>query len=201
MATNRSLKWVEGELDLAQPVVNFCSSCGGSIVHRMPAGDNLVRAVCNVCGTIHYQNPRVVAGCIPERNGQVLLCRRALEPRRGYWTLPAGYMENGETLQDAAARECLEEAQARVAIGTPLAIVHVLHLAQVHTIFRARMLDAHFGVGAESSAVALFNEAQIPWAQLAFPGVSFALRCYFEDRRRAVESLHFGDFSLAAASQ
>jgi ADP-ribose pyrophosphatase YjhB (NUDIX family) len=160
---------------------------------QIPAGDHLPRAVCTACGTIHYQNPRIIVGCVPEWHGRILLCRRAIEPRRGFWTLPAGFMENGETLQHAAARESLEEAQTRVEIGSLLAIVHVLHAAQVHVLFRARMLDEHFGAGAESLEVALYEEAQVPWPELAFPSITFALRSYFEDRRRQREELHFSD--------
>lgn len=158
---------------------------------RIPAGDNRPRAVCPACGAIHYENPRIVVGCVPEWQGRVLLCQRAIMPRRGFWTTPAGFYEIGESLQDAAARESLEEAQVRVTIGSLLAVTHVLHAAQVHMTFRARMLDAQFGVGAESLQVGLYEEHEIPWEQIAFPSIDFALRCYFEDRRLARESLHF----------
>jgi ADP-ribose pyrophosphatase YjhB (NUDIX family) len=162
---------------------------------RIPPGDNRPRAVCTACGSIHYENPRLVVGCVPEWQGRILLCRRAIEPRRGFWTTPAGFMENGETLQAAAARESLEEAQTRVQIGSLLAITHVLHAAQVHVNFRARMLDADFGAGIESLQVALYDEADIPWEQIAFPSIEFALRCFFEDRSRGQESLHFSDIN------
>ena len=151
------------------------------------------RAVCTACGSIHYENPRIVVGCVPEWQGRVLLCRRAIVPRRGYWTTPAGFMENGETLQAAAARESLEEAEARVEIGSLLAISHVLHAAQVHVTFRARLLDGHFGVGAESLECGLYDELEIPWEDMAFPSITFALRCFFEDRRAARDALHFND--------
>jgi ADP-ribose pyrophosphatase YjhB (NUDIX family) len=162
---------------------------------RIPPGDNLPRAVCTACGAIHYQNPRVVVGCVPEWEGRILLCQRAIAPRRGYWTTPAGFLENGETLQAAAARESLEEAQAQVQIGSLLSITHVLHAAQVHVNFRARLLAGKFGVGAESLQVGLYQEAEIPWEQIAFPSIEFALRSYFEDRRLARESLHFSDIT------
>jgi ADP-ribose pyrophosphatase YjhB (NUDIX family) len=158
---------------------------------RIPAGDNRLRAVCGACGAIHYENPRIVAGCVPEWQGRILLCQRAIMPRRGFWTVPAGFYELGETLQEAAARESLEEALVRVAIGSPLAITHVLHAGQVHMTFRARMLDERFGVGSETLQVGLYEEHAIPWDQIAFPSIEFALRCYFEDRRAARESLHF----------
>jgi len=160
---------------------------------RIPPGDNLPRAVCTACGSIHYQNPRIVVGCVPEWQGRILLCQRAIEPRRGFWTTPAGFMENGETLQAAAARESLEEAQARVRIGSLLSITHVLHAAQVHVNFRATLLEGTFGVGAESLQVDLYPEADIPWGEIAFPSIEFALRSYFEDRRLAREILHFSD--------
>jgi len=162
---------------------------------RIPPGDNRPRAICSACGTIHYENPRLVVGCVPEHHGQILLCRRAIPPRLGFWTTPAGFMENGETLQGAAARESLEEAQTRVEIGSLLAITHVLHAAQVHVTFRARMLDGDFAAGAESLEVGLYDEADIPWQQIAFPSIEFALHCYFEDRRAQRETLHFSDIN------
>ncbi len=162
---------------------------------RIPPGDNLPRAVCTACGSIHYENPRLVVGCVPEWQGRILLCQRAIPPRRGYWTTPAGFMENGETLQGAAARESLEEAQSRVQVGSLLAITHVLHAAQVHVTFRARMLDGSFGAGHESLQVGLYEEAEIPWDEVAFPSIEFALRCFFEDRRAAREELHFSDIN------
>jgi ADP-ribose pyrophosphatase YjhB (NUDIX family) len=173
--------------------MKFCPACGQPVELRIPPGDNRPRAVCTACGTIHYENPRIVVGCVPEWQGRILLCQRAIAPRRGFWTTPAGFFEIGETLQNAAARESLEEALIRVQIGSLLAITHVLHAAQVHITFRARMLDGAFGVGAETLQAGLYDESEIPWDQIAFPSISFALRCYFEDRRAARESLHFSD--------
>ncbi len=170
--------------------MNFCSQCGAKVQLRVPPGDHLPRFVCEACGTIHYQNPRLVLGCVPEHEGRILLCRRAIEPRRGYWTVPAGFMENGETLQEAAARECYEEALARVEIGSLLSVVHVLHAEQVHVFFRAKMPLAEFGAGAESLEVALFGPAEIPWADLAFRSTDFTLRRYLEDRAAGRE-LHY----------
>lgn len=173
--------------------MKFCSTCGQPVELRIPPGDNRPRAICTACGTVHYQNPLIVAGCVPEWQGRILLCRRAIEPRRGYWTVPAGFMENGETLQAAAARESLEEAEARVEIGSLLAISHVLHADQVHISFRARLLDPNVAPGTESLEVGLYDESEIPWDDIAFPSIAFALRCYLEDRRQGVESLHFSD--------
>jgi ADP-ribose pyrophosphatase YjhB (NUDIX family) len=173
--------------------MKFCPACGQPVEMRIPPGDNLPRAVCTACGTVHYENPRIVVGCVPEWQGQVLLCQRAIEPRRGYWTTPAGFMENGETLQAGAARESLEEALARVQIGSLLSITNVLHARQVHISFRATLLEGRFGVGAESLQVGLYREQDIPWEQIAFPSIEFALRSYFEDRLLARERIHFSD--------
>jgi ADP-ribose pyrophosphatase YjhB (NUDIX family) len=180
--------------------MKFCANCGGPVQLTIPPGDNRLRGVCEACGAIHYQNPRIVVGCIPERQGRLLLCQRAIEPRRGYWTFPAGFYEIGETLPQAAARESLEEALARVQIGSMLAITHVLHAAQVHMTFRATLLDDDFGVGAESLQVGLYAEADIPWSALAFPSIDFALRCYVADRSAGREQLHFSTVDRPAAA-
>src|ERR1700728_3622156 len=170
--------------------MNFCSKCGAPVALRTPEGDHLPRYVCEACGTIHYENPRLVVGCVPEHEGRILLCRRAIEPRRGYWTLPAGFMENDETLQQAAMRESREEALADVEIGSLLAIVHVLHARQVHVFFRARLPTASYGVGHESLEVELFDLAAIPWPDLAFPSSEFALRHYLDDRQAGRDGYH-----------
>jgi ADP-ribose pyrophosphatase YjhB (NUDIX family) len=171
--------------------MNFCSQCGAPLRRAIPPGDHLPRYVCDACGSIHYQNPRLVVGCVPEHEGSILLCRRAIEPRRGYWTVPAGFMENGETLQQGAARESQEEALAEVAIGSLLAVVHVLHAHQVHVFFRAALPQARYGIGAESLEVALVRPAEIPWADIAFPSTDFALRRYLEDRATGSDAHHF----------
>jgi ADP-ribose pyrophosphatase YjhB (NUDIX family) len=162
----------------------------------VPEGDHLPRHVCTACGTVHYQNPKIVAGCVPEHDGRILLCRRAIEPRRGYWTIPAGFMENGETTQEAARRESIEEALAEVEIGSLLAVVHVLHANQVHVVFRARLPKPEFGAGAESLEVMLYGEDAIPWQDIAFRSVDFALRRYLEDRRAGLEPHHFTAIDL-----
>ena len=176
--------------------MNFCSHCGQPVTLRVPEGDHLPRHVCTGCGTVHYQNPKIVAGCVPEHEGRILLCRRAIEPRLGFWTIPAGFMENGETTQDAARRESLEEAQAEVEIGSLLAVVHVLHADQVHVMFRARLPKPEFGAGAESLEVMLCDEDSIPWRDIAFRSVDFALRRYLEDRRAGLEQHHFTAIDL-----
>jgi len=182
-----------GASTIPQTFMKFCSACGQPVEMRIPPGDNLPRAVCTACGAIHYENPRIVVGCVPEWQGRILLCQRAIPPRRGYWTTPAGFMENGESLQDGAARESLEEAQARVQIGSLLSVTSVLHAHQVHVNFRAHMLDGQYGVGTESLQVGLYEETDSPWAEIAFPSIEFALRSYFEDRRASTEAVHFND--------
>jgi len=175
--------------------MNFCPLCAQPVALKIPDGDHLPRHVCTACGAIHYRNPRLVVGCVPEYEGKILLCRRAIEPRLGFWTLPAGFMENGESMQMAAARESMEEALARVEIGSLLAIVHVLRAEQVHVMFRARLVNTDFGAGPESLEVELFDEADIPWSEIAFRSVDFALRRYLDDRRAGREDLHFHDLA------
>ena len=171
--------------------MNFCNQCGAKVELRVPAGDHFARHVCDACGTIHYQNPCLIVGCVPEHDGRILLCRRAIQPRRGYWTIPAGFMENGETLQQAAARESQEEALADVEIGSLLSIVHVLHARQVHVFFRATLLRPTFGPGPESLEVKLVSPEDIPWSDLAFPSTDFTLRRYLDDRKVGREQHYF----------
>ena len=172
-------------------VVKYCASCGSPRIERVvPDGDTLVRDVCAACGTIHYQNPKVVVGCLPEWEDRVLLCKRAIEPRMGLWTLPAGFLENGETLVDGALRETLEEADARVAIGDLYAVISLAQINQVYMMFRAQLLDVGFGPGAESLEVRLFDERDIPWESLAFRTIARTLRNYFLDRRLGAFTLH-----------
>ncbi len=165
--------------------MNYCSSCGGRLELRVPPGDSRERHVCTRCGEIHYQNPKLVTGCIPEyEDGRLLLCRRAIEPRYGLWTLPAGFMENGESCQEGAARETWEEAKARVEILQLYTTFNLPHIDQVYLLFRGRLADARFAPGEESLEVALFREEEIPWDELAFAVVRETLRLYFEDRRQ-----------------
>lgn len=175
--------------------INFCSSCGAAVELRCPADDNRLRHICTACGTIHYQNPKMVIGSIPEWEDKILLCRRAIEPRHGLWTLPGGFMENGETTSGAAIRETLEEANARIAIGDLYSMYSLPHINQVHLLFRARLLDLDFAPGAESLEVRLFSEHEIPWGEIAFRPVKFSLEHYFADRREGRFSLHIGEIA------
>jgi len=169
----------------------YCSVCGAErIEFRIPDGDTLPRHVCAACATIHYQNPKIVVGCLPEFGEQVLLCLRAIEPRRGLWTLPAGFLENGETLSAGAVRETLEEANARVAIGPLYTVISLPHIGQVYMMFRARLIDRDFGPGPESLEVRLFDEDEIPWEEIAFRTIGRTLRNYFLDRKLGAFGTH-----------
>lgn len=177
--------------------MKFCPECGAPVALRIPQDDNRERHVCTVCATIHYHNPKLIVGSIPEwEDGRILLCRRAIEPRHGLWTLPAGFMENNETTREAAARETLEEANARVAIGELYSMHNLPYINQVHLLFRARLLDLDFSPGVESLEVELFAEHEIPWDTLAFRPVKFTLQQYFSDRKQG--DFHFFNADLAA---
>jgi ADP-ribose pyrophosphatase YjhB (NUDIX family) len=172
--------------------MKFCSTCGATVSRKIPEGDSLPRYVCDVCATIHYQNPRMIVGCLPAWEDKILLCKRAIEPRHGLWTLPAGFMENGETLGAGAARETLEEANARVEIGALYAVYNVPHVNQVYMLFLARLLDLDFHAGTESLETRLFREDEIPWDQIAFATVRNTLTHYFADHARKHFGFHLG---------
>jgi ADP-ribose pyrophosphatase YjhB (NUDIX family) len=168
----------------------FCSLCAAPTELRVPEGDHMPRRVCTKCGTVHYENPRVIVGCVVEHGEHLLLCRRAIEPRLGYWTIPAGFMENGETLEAGAARECHEEALARVEIGSLLLLASIVPARQVHAFFRARLIGEDFGPGPESLEVELVEPAGIPWDELAFPSTRAALELFLADRAAGREDPH-----------
>jgi ADP-ribose pyrophosphatase YjhB (NUDIX family) len=163
--------------------MKFCNVCGGSINRLIPKGDNRERYVCSdeVCGEIHYQNPRIITGCLPIYKEQILLCRRAIEPRLGLWTLPAGFLENQETTQQGAERESLEEANANLDIKELYTIFDIPHINQVYFFYRAELLDTDFSPGIESLDVKLFKKEDIPWDELAFPAIKKTLEYYIED--------------------
>ena len=169
-------------MSIAIPI-NFCTQCGSSVSYRKPDGDDVDRHVCDDCGFVHYQNPKVVNGTIITADDKILLCKRAIEPRHGYWTLPAGFMENGETTYQGAERETWEEARARVVIKDLFLTANLPHINQIYMLFRAHLVDAAFEPGPESLDVALFDEAEIPWDEIAFPVISTALELYFKSRR------------------
>jgi ADP-ribose pyrophosphatase YjhB (NUDIX family) len=175
--------------------MKFCANCGAKVVQRVPPGDSLPRWVCDECGEIHYQNPKMVVGTIPEHEGRILLCRRAIEPRYGYWTLPAGFMENDETTAQAAARETEEEAGANIEMGEPFTLISVPRVNQVHLYYRARLRNLEFKPGEETLEVALMGEAEIPWKEIAFRTVGLTLKHWFADRSSGSFRFHAEDIA------
>jgi ADP-ribose pyrophosphatase YjhB (NUDIX family) len=173
--------------------MKYCSNCGAAVALVLPPGDDRPRYVCPACGTVHYQNPRMVVGCIPEWEDKILFCRRRIEPRAGKWTVPAGFLENGETVAAGAARETLEEARARVVRLVPFALFNLTFVNQVYFMFRGPLADGRFAAGDESLEAELFTEAQVPWDEIAFPVIRESLRLYFADRARGNFRFHMGD--------
>ena len=160
--------------------MKYCSDCGQTVSNKMADGDTRSRWICDACGTVHYQNPKIVVGCVPERDGKILLCKRAIEPRSGYWTVPAGFMELGESIAQGAARETREEACAEVEIGHLFASVDVVEAGQVHLFFTAKLLG-DFAAGDETLEAQMYAEEDIPWDDIAFRSGLYALEKYFED--------------------
>lgn len=173
--------------------MRYCNQCGAEVVGKIPAGDNRLRYVCVSCEEIHYQNPKIVAGCIPGYEDKVLLCKRAISPRYGYWTLPAGFMELKETSLEAALRETLEEANARVTASELYTVFNLPHVSQVYMMYRSQLLDLDFFAGEESLEVKLFAENEIPWDDLAFTTIKYTLKFFFQDQRDKNFHLHTGD--------
>jgi ADP-ribose pyrophosphatase YjhB (NUDIX family) len=178
--------------------VNFCSHCGAPVRQGVPAGDDRPRHICDQCGVIHYQNPKIIAGCIPVWENQVLLCRRAIEPRKGCWTLPAGFMEQGETLAQAASREAWEEANVRVQTSDLYTLFSLPHISQVYAFFLADMVENQFFPGAESLETRMFDEADIPWEEIAFETVFRTLTHFFVDRKSGSYRFHIEDIDRNA---
>lgn len=178
--------------------MKFCSWCGSAVDLKVPEGDNRERHVCSSCDAIHYHNPRIITGCLPVYRGpdgdRVLLCRRAIEPRLGFWTLPAGFMELGETVAEGAARETVEEAGARVIMGDLYCLFNLPHIGQVYTMYLAELPEPTFEACTEESLeVALFTEAEIPWKEMAFRTMTRTLQHYFIDRKSGLFPLHVED--------
>ena len=182
------------------PPVNFrshikhCRACGTAVTYRVPDdGDTRTRAVCPACATIHYENPLNVVGTVPVLGDRVLLCKRNIEPRWGKWTLPAGFMELGESTAQGAARETDEEAGAQFELGELFTLLNVIRVGQVHLFYQARLLSDTFNPGTETLEARLFKEDEIPWDDIAFRTVHITLERFFEDRRRGVFSFHHVD--------
>jgi ADP-ribose pyrophosphatase YjhB (NUDIX family) len=162
-------------------VMKYCSQCGDVVSHRIPDGDNRARFVCESCDTIHYQNPKIVTGCLPFHEKRVLLCKRSIQPRQGFWTLPAGFLENGETTEQGALRETQEEANANAEIIELYTLFSLPHISQIYLFYRAELTDLDFYPGAETLETRLFEEHEIPWDNLAFPVITETLRHFFSD--------------------
>jgi len=174
--------------------MNYCSHCGSDqLVQKIPSGDNLPRFVCEKCDTIHYQNPKIVTGCLPTWEDKILLCKRAIEPRYGLWTLPAGFMENNETVEQAAARETWEEARAHLEPLSLYAVFSLPYISQVYIMFRAQLRELTFAPGTESLEVRLFSQDEIPWEQLAFLVIRQTLKDYFQDRMTGQFPVHVSE--------
>ena len=163
--------------------MKFCSECGKTVTWRIPSGEDRKRHVCNSCDTIHYQNPRVITGCLPIYQDKILLCKRAIEPRLGLWTSPAGFLENGETSEEGAIRESWEEARTNLRINHLYTLFNLPHVNQLYFFYHATMTDMKFSAGPESLTVALFRENEIPWDSLAFAVVERTLQYYFNDKK------------------
>ena len=175
--------------------IKHCKVCGGATAYTVPVDDNRERATCTLCHTVHYENPLNVVGTVPVWGDQVLLCRRNIEPRYGLWTLPAGFMELGETTAQGAARETIEEAGAHFEMQELFSVLSVVRVGQVHIYFRARLLDTEFAPGPETIEARLFSEDEIPWDELAFRTVRETLKYYFADRRSGQFGVHCGDIA------
>ena len=175
--------------------MKYCSACGATVEVRIPEADNRQRHICTGCRTVHYHNPKIVAGCVAEWEDRILLCRRAIEPRYGLWTLPAGYMEIGETTTEAAARETLEEANAAVEILDLYMIINLPYVSQVYMMYRSRLKDGRYSSGVESLEVGLYGRDEVPWDALAFPAVRETLNFYFRDRDAGRYPIRTGEIS------
>ena len=167
--------------------MNYCSACGEKVVLQVPPGDNRERFCCPSCNAIHYQNPRIIAGSLTTQDRGVLMCKRAIEPRKGMWTLPAGFMENGETLDEAARRETLEETGGHIGTRSIYSLFSLPHIHQVYIFLRANLIECDFQPRAESEEVRLIAPEDIPWSELAFPTVQRTLKYYLEDLERGQE--------------
>jgi len=173
--------------------MNFCSACGEKVSLTIPEGDNRQRHVCQSCQTIHYENPKIVTGCIAQWQGKILLCKRAIEPRSGLWTLPAGFMENHETNLQGAARETAEEANAKIDNMKLFCVFSIPHISQVYTMYFGDLVGGDASAGEESLDVGLFAEDEIPWQEMAFYVVRETLELYYRDKKQGNFKTHYGD--------
>lgn len=172
--------------------MKYCTECGNTVTKKIPEKDNVLRYVCEYCDKVHYQNPTIIAGCIAEWRGKVLLCQRAIEPRIGSWTLPAGYMENGESIEQAAVREAYEETGAKITIDSLYSVFHVEQMNQVYIIYRGTLESPHCQAGVESLEVKLFDPSDIPWEELFYPAIKDILHRFKNDFSKGISSVYSG---------
>lgn len=183
-------------MSIHQPDLNYCNECGSSLHSIVPAGDHLPRRVCTACQAIHYQNPKVIVGCIPQWQDKILLCKRNIEPRHGLWTFPAGFMEKGETSGEGAARETFEESGATVDIGELFCVINVPYVSQVYLMHRGVMRTDQHHATPESSETKLVSESEVPWDEIAFPTIYHGLKFFFADRAAGKHSFHTLDLTV-----
>tara|TARA_B100000900_G_scaffold414000_1_gene439397 strand:+ start:155 stop:706 length:552 start_codon:yes stop_codon:yes gene_type:complete len=176
---------------IKKPQQKYCSYCGSKTSYRIPEDDNRERAICDECGAIFYENPKVVSGCILEWQDKILLCKRATEPRSGYWTLPAGFLENNETVAEGALRETYEEANAKSNNIELFYMCDLRHISQIYMMYRGLLLDGKYSAGPESEKVQLFTESEIPWEDIAFTVIEKTLKLYYQDKKSGNFSIHF----------
>jgi ADP-ribose pyrophosphatase YjhB (NUDIX family) len=179
-------------------MMNYCTLCGSRVYRKIPAGDNRQRYICTSCGMVHYQNPKVVTGCIPEWQDKILLCQRAIEPRYGLWTLPAGFMENDESNMQGAAREAMEEANADIRDMSLYCVFSIPHINQIYTMYRGLLHEGSASPGYESLEVELVSKDEVPWEELAFPVVRETLKLYYRDLEQGCFSVHYGELRRSA---
>tara|TARA_Y100000389_G_C17451428_1_gene515090 strand:- start:2057 stop:2614 length:558 start_codon:yes stop_codon:yes gene_type:complete len=172
-------------------IQKFCAYCGSSTTFKVPDGDNKERAVCGECNTIFYENPKVVSGCILEWKDKILLCKRATEPRSGYWTLPAGFLENNETVEEGALRETFEEANAKSNKIKLFFMCDLRHISQIYMMYLGQLTDGKYSAGPESEEVQLFSEEEIPWNDIAFTVIEKTLKLYYQDKKKGNYTIHF----------
>tara|TARA_B100000949_G_scaffold231702_1_gene244355 strand:+ start:716 stop:1285 length:570 start_codon:yes stop_codon:yes gene_type:complete len=174
-----------------KPRQKYCSYCGSVVSMKIPKGDNKERAVCDHCDTVFYENPKIVSGCLLTWKNKILLCKRATEPRAGYWTLPAGFLENNETIEEGALRETFEEAGAKANSLNPFLLCNLPHISQIYIMFHGELTDGKFSAGLESSEVRLFSKNEIPWNEIAFLVISKTIKLYYQDLKNGTIGIHF----------
>ena len=179
------------QIEYKKPSQEFCSKCGSPTTIKIPNGDNRNRAVCETCGAIFYENPKIVSGCLLSWKDKILLCKRATEPRAGYWTLPAGFLENYETVEAGALRETMEEAGAKTKHIQLFLMCNLPHISQIYMMYHGELLDGHYSAGVESLEVRLFEENEIPWDNIAFTVIEKTIKLYFKDKKQGSFGVHF----------